>query len=306
MSSLASCASASPARAASRPWVAGRPRTSSRLRAPGRIRRPTAYPGSAAGSRTTCWPRCPPARSLTAARPCLAGASPDGGAHEHAGQRVSWLAEAAARGPGPARSDHQHDRRRNRLPVQPRDHDQDPAAPGHDRRARRPSRGAALHRPAAPDDQAGSRARRGRPGAGETQRPTRRARGRKRPAACPRLTGGPDHAVRRPAADDRRALDQGMLEIAPVQAPLIVLVWGVQRVVPVVVGSLSITEEVFDPQLRPIRAKVSLELKVLTTSDLPITHLGSTLYLGYRRIAESLAALVAGTDVRPLGLEHLP
>jgi hypothetical protein len=94
--------------------------------------------------------------------------------------------------------------------------------------------------------------------------------------------------------------------IAPVQAPLIVLVWGVQRVVPVVVGSLSITEEVFDPQLRPIRAKVSLELKVLTTSDLPITHLGSTLYLGYRRTAESLAALVAGTDVRPLGLEHLP
>jgi len=100
--------------------------------------------------------------------------------------------------------------------------------------------------------------------------------------------------------------DRGMLEIAPVQAPLIVLVWGVQRVVPVVVGSLSITEEVFDPQLRPIRAKVSLELKVLTTSDLPITHLGSTLYLGYRRTAESLAALVAGTDVRPLGLEHLP
>ena len=100
--------------------------------------------------------------------------------------------------------------------------------------------------------------------------------------------------------------DRGMLEIAPAQAPLIVLVWGVQRVVPVVVGSLSITEEVFDPQLRPIRAKVSLELKVLTTSDLPITHLGSTLYLGYRRTAESLAALVAGTDVRPLGLEHLP
>lgn len=100
--------------------------------------------------------------------------------------------------------------------------------------------------------------------------------------------------------------DQGMLEIAPVEAPLTVLVWGVKRVVPVLVSSLSITEEAFDSHLRPIRAKASLELKVLTTNDLPNTHLGSTLYLGYRRATEQLAALVASKDVRPLGLEHLP
>jgi hypothetical protein len=100
--------------------------------------------------------------------------------------------------------------------------------------------------------------------------------------------------------------DQGMLEIAPAQAPLIVLVWGVKRVVPVLVVSLSLTEEAFDSRLRPIRAKASMELKVLTTSDLPVTHLGWTLYLGHRRTAEALAALVAATDVRPLGLEHLP
>ncbi len=98
----------------------------------------------------------------------------------------------------------------------------------------------------------------------------------------------------------------GMLEIAPVEAPLIVLVWGVKRVVPVLVTSLSITEEAFDPHLRPIRAKVSMDLKVLTTNDLPITHLGSSLFLAYRRTTEALAALVAGRDVRPLGLEHLP
>lgn len=100
--------------------------------------------------------------------------------------------------------------------------------------------------------------------------------------------------------------DQGMLEIAPVEAPLTVLVWGVNRVIPVLVSSLSITEEAFDPHLHPIRAKASVEMKVLTTSDLPITHPGSTLYLGYRRTAEALAALAAGTDVRPLGLEHMP
>jgi hypothetical protein len=113
-----------------------------------------------------------------------------------------------------------------------------------------------------------------------------------------------------PAASQLLATDalfeQGMLEIAPAEAPLIVLVWGISRVIPVLVSNLSITEEAFDPHLRPIRAKASLDMKVLTTSDLPVTHPGSTLYLGYRRTAEALAALVAGTDVRPLGLEHLP
>lgn len=113
-----------------------------------------------------------------------------------------------------------------------------------------------------------------------------------------------------PSADQLLATEalfaQGMLEIAPVEAPLIVLVWGIKRAVPVLVGNLSITEEAFDPHLRPIRAKVSLELKVLTTNDLPSTHLGSTLYIAYRRNVEALAALVAATDVRPLGLERLP
>jgi hypothetical protein len=100
--------------------------------------------------------------------------------------------------------------------------------------------------------------------------------------------------------------DQGALEIAPAEAPLTVLVWGVRRVVPVLVTSLSITEEAFDPQLRPIRAKASLELRILTSNDLPLDHLGGSLYLTHRQTLEQLAGAVTGTDVRPLGLEHLP
>ena len=100
--------------------------------------------------------------------------------------------------------------------------------------------------------------------------------------------------------------DQGALEIIPAEAPLTVLVWGVQRVVPVLVTDLSITEEAFTPQLQPIRAKVTLELRVLTTSDLPVQHLGGTLYLAYRRDAEQLAAQVQSAEIHPLGLEHLP
>lgn len=100
--------------------------------------------------------------------------------------------------------------------------------------------------------------------------------------------------------------DQGMFEVAPAEAPLTVLVWGARRVVPVLISSLSLTEEAFDPNLQPIRAKASFECKVLSSSDLPFQHLGGSLYMAYRKTAEQLAELVSTADVRPLGLEHLP
>ena len=100
--------------------------------------------------------------------------------------------------------------------------------------------------------------------------------------------------------------DRGMLEVAPSEAPLTVLVWGVKRVVPVLVSSLTITEEAFDPSLQPIRVKASFECKVLTSSDLTLQHLGGNLYIAYRQAVEQLAAMVTSSDLRPLGLEHLP
>jgi len=100
--------------------------------------------------------------------------------------------------------------------------------------------------------------------------------------------------------------DSGMLEVSPMEAPLVVLVWGVKRVVPVLVSSLTFTEEAFDPKLQPIRVKASIECKVLTSNDLPNQHIGFNLYIAYRQAVEQLATLVTSTDVRPLGLEHLP
>jgi hypothetical protein len=113
-----------------------------------------------------------------------------------------------------------------------------------------------------------------------------------------------------PTAQELQAVDalydQGMMEVAPVEAPLTVLVWGAKRVVPVLVTGLSITEDAFDPKLQPIRVKVSFEFKVLTSSDLPLQHIGGSLYVAYRQSVEQLAGLVSSNDVRPLGLEHLP
>jgi hypothetical protein len=44
-------------------------------------------------------------------------------------------------------------------------------------------------------------------------------------------------------------------------------VWGVQRVVPVNITGLTITETEFDPMLNPIRASVGVSLTVIAGGD---------------------------------------
>ena len=48
------------------------------------------------------------------------------------------------------------------------------------------------------------------------------------------------------------------------EAPLTLFVWSKNRVVPVRLTEFSVTEEAFDPTLNPIRAKVSLGMRVLS------------------------------------------
>jgi len=88
----------------------------------------------------------------------------------------------------------------------------------------------------------------------------------------------------------------GTLEIIPMEAPLTLFVWGKNRVVPVRITELSVTEEAFDPRLNPIRAKVSLGLRVLSVSDVGFSHPGAVKYLAYQERKEFLASLCkAGT-----------
>jgi hypothetical protein len=98
----------------------------------------------------------------------------------------------------------------------------------------------------------------------------------------------------------------GTIEIAPVEAPLAVFVWSAQRVVPVRVTEFSITEEAFDPLLNPIRAKVSLGMRVLSIDDLPFSHRGSTLFLGYLQRKELLSTKAPAGGLDALGIGGLP
>jgi hypothetical protein len=98
----------------------------------------------------------------------------------------------------------------------------------------------------------------------------------------------------------------GTLEILPPEAPLVLFVWSANRVVPVRVTELSITEEAFDPLLNPIRAKVSLGLRVMSTDDLGFDHKGGTAFLSYLRAREALAGKTGTATLQQLGLDRLP
>lgn len=94
----------------------------------------------------------------------------------------------------------------------------------------------------------------------------------------------------------------GTLEIAPMEAPLSVFVWSKQRVMPVRITDFSITEEAFDPALNPIRAKVSLGMRVLSVNDLGFSHRGSSLFMSYLQLKEQLALRSKSGTFSALGI----
>jgi hypothetical protein len=106
-------------------------------------------------------------------------------------------------------------------------------------------------------------------------------------------------------ADDAMA-NAGTLEIIPLEQPLTLFVWSKTRVVPVRLTDFSITEEMFDTNLNPIRAKVSLGMRVLTVDDFGFEHPGAKYYLAYLTNKEQLASQVQSAAISVLGLAGLP
>jgi contractile injection system tube protein len=109
----------------------------------------------------------------------------------------------------------------------------------------------------------------------------------------------------RQVLENHRLARAGTMEIAPMEAPLTLFVWGKTRILPVRVTDLSVTEEAFDPNLNPIRAKVSLGLRVLSVNDLGFSHKGGDLFMTYFQQKEQLAAKIAGGSFDTLGIEGI-
>ena len=106
--------------------------------------------------------------------------------------------------------------------------------------------------------------------------------------------------------DNNSQSNSGVLEIAPMEAPLSLFVWSQVRVLPVRLTEFSITEEAFDPNLNPIRAKISLGMRVLTVNDLGFAHKGGNLFMAYLQQKEQLARSGAQGSLGALGLRGIP
>lgn len=94
----------------------------------------------------------------------------------------------------------------------------------------------------------------------------------------------------------------GMLEIIPAATALTVFIFGPQRIVPVRITEFSITEEAFDPNLNPLRAKLSLGMTVLSVDDLGFDQKGGGLFLAYLQGKERLAAQTKAGTLGALGI----
>jgi hypothetical protein len=83
----------------------------------------------------------------------------------------------------------------------------------------------------------------------------------------------------------------GTIEILPMESALTVFAWSTTRITPVRITDLEITEEAFDPQLNPIRAKVSVGMRVLNVNDVGFLTPAGALYLIYQTGKEAMALL---------------
>lgn len=86
-------------------------------------------------------------------------------------------------------------------------------------------------------------------------------------------------------------LKRGVIEAVPPLAPLVLFSWGPDRLIPVMLQSLTITEEAFDANLNPVRATVALEMRVLNSNDVSPDSRAYGYFMTYLKKKEQLASL---------------
>lgn len=81
----------------------------------------------------------------------------------------------------------------------------------------------------------------------------------------------------------------GQVQVSPADLPLVLLIWGKSRVMPVKLTSFAITEDAFDTRLNPISAKVELGMQVLTYMEFTDSSVGRDAFIAYQKSKEQLA-----------------
>jgi len=91
----------------------------------------------------------------------------------------------------------------------------------------------------------------------------------------------------------------------PTEPPVVLFIWGPKRIVPVRLTSLKVSEEAFDQNLNPIRAKIDLCMKVLNRSELKKGSLGYDIYGNHLKKKGSLALLYRQSSLSREYLERI-
>ncbi|CAN7161103.1 hypothetical protein [Caulobacter sp. LjRoot300] len=98
----------------------------------------------------------------------------------------------------------------------------------------------------------------------------------------------------------------GSLEIITSNKDLLLFVWSRTRILPVRITEFSVTEEGFDAALNPLRAKLSIGMRVLTIDDLAFDSRGGSIFMSYLEQKEQLASRVVSTGLGALGVNAIP
>ena len=106
--------------------------------------------------------------------------------------------------------------------------------------------------------------------------------------------------------DNNAVAASGSIEIVATEADLTVFVFGPKRIAPVRITEFTITEEAFDVNLNPIRAKLSLGMRVLTIDDVPFEARGGGLFMSYLKAKEQLAQQGKSKAFGSLGITGIP
>jgi hypothetical protein len=86
------------------------------------------------------------------------------------------------------------------------------------------------------------------------------------------------------------------------QVPVVLFVWGVQRIVPVRITRLQITEKLYDRMLNPVQAEAQISLSVLTPDELaavcgPMRDVANVAYTYTQALRQAHAAASLGEVV---------
>jgi hypothetical protein len=93
----------------------------------------------------------------------------------------------------------------------------------------------------------------------------------------------------------------GTLGIVPPESPLTLFIWGIKRVVPVRLTRFTINEEAYDTKLNPILAKVTLDMRVLSYNDFPISDPGYHAFMAHQVIKETMAVIGSVNNIGSIG-----